>query len=160
MRVSIPKSLLITALLGAFAGGPAAAQERSWFDRFDANDDGRITWSEYGRGMDNLHDRRSGGDGRYGRDSRFERSARMDKTGRFERRDDRSRDSRPRDSADRYDRGRDGQGSRSDYENYLRAEFKWLDRNDDGVLTRREVRNNAPGEFERDRRSNGRDRWN
>lgn len=134
MRMSIPQRLLTAALLGALVASPAAAQERSWFDRLDANDDGRITWNEYRRGMQSF-------DNRTDRTGRFERESRTDQTGRFERRDDR----------DREERRRNGRGSRREYQKRLRAEFRWLDRNDDGVISRREAGIIASGRSERDR---------
>ena len=51
----------------------------------------------------------------------------------------------------RYDLDRDGRVTRAEYEEVLRAEFRWLDRNDDRVITWREAGSSGSGRSDRKR---------
>lgn len=169
MRVRIPNRLMLIALLCALGASPAAAQEWSWLNQLDGNDDGRVTWKEFRRGMPSYKELDLDRNGRFHRGGRFDRGSRMDRTGRFERRDgmDRTgrferrddRDSRGHGSVARFDRNRDGRVTRSEYDEYLWAEFRRYDRNGDGVIGRRELRGRDSGPLNRDRRPDDRDRW-
>lgn len=133
MQIHLAGIVFGAALLAGLAA-PAAAQESFDFRRLDRNRDGRVSWSEYRR------------DGRADRTGRFQRHSRTDRSGRFERRDER----------DRHD-GRRGENPR-ERERRLRAEFRWLDRNGDGWISRREARIAAEWHRKHDRRSHGHER--